>query len=287
MEDYHLKGADASPLIFLTDLLAPIYCLLSLAAIASRYVPTLAIFASHGKTWKRSSHWCWISKRCFVHFYCTGVTSLVFLAGWYNPQPPSLPLFLLFCHLLRRIYECQYVHQSRPTSKMHLAGYGLGMGHYLILPLVFVGRPAGDVSSLSLLMGAANLWMQYEQYQHHLILAQARTVNGPSYSLPPHRRWFRFVLCPHYLAEILIYFTWALLLKQQQQQQQGTAIVSDMSRPATSIWEDLLKYAAIYRHWFLFLWTVTNLTISSRNNYVWYQSRYPNLSQSALIPFIL
>jgi 3-oxo-5-alpha-steroid 4-dehydrogenase 3 len=270
--------------ICLMDLLAPFYVLLSLIAISSRSIPILATLASHGKTWKASSHWWWISKRYFVHFYVTGILSLLVATSYYwYPNPPSLAQILLFMHLLRRIYECCYVHRSRPSSQMHVAGYCLGVGHYLILPLVFFWRPTTVISSsLTLLIGIANLWMQYEQYQHHVLLAQLRTAKGPSYPLPPQRRWFRSILCPHYLAEILIYLSWALLLQLQD----NTAIMVTTQTQHTLSWITLLKTGSIYRHWFLFLWVTTNLTISSRNSYDWYRSRSSNVSQAALIPQI-
>jgi hypothetical protein len=167
---------------------------------------------------------------------------------------------------------------------MHLAGYCLGMGHYLVLPLVLAGRPQPNrVSSpLSLAIGLANLGFQYEQNKHHVILGQLRGngVSAPLYPLPPQKRWFHWVLCPHYLAEILLYLSWAVLLQLE------IATIDIPTTTTTTGWESLLLHASHYRHWFLFLWVTTNLAVASRNNYDWYKSRFPNLSQAALIPYI-
>lgn len=282
MKDHLIKENDLN----LAEFLAPFYVLLSVAAILSRRIEILKTLASHGKTCKSPSKQCWwISKKCFVHFYLAGVLSLLVATSWHwNSQPLSLPQVLLFLHLFRRIYECIYVHQSRPTSQMHIAGYLLGVGHYIILPLVFfVARPTSATPSpiLALIIGIANLWMQYEQYQHHLLLALLRTATSLTYPLPPQKRWFRYILCPHYLAEILIYLTWAILL--QLESPGMTRGETQHSMPSFLIF--LLNTGRLYKHWFLFLWVTVNLSISSRNNYEWYKSRSSKLSQSsALIP---
>jgi 3-oxo-5-alpha-steroid 4-dehydrogenase 3 len=266
------------------DLLPPFYVLLSLTAISSRAISSLATLASHGKTWKKSSNWWWIPKRYFLHFYVIGLASLLAMTTVYKDSDDHLSLAqaLLFLHLLRRVYECCYVHQSRPTSQMHMGGYCLGMGHYLVLPLVFAGRsqPNRVSSPLSLAIGLANLWFQYEQYKHHVILGQLRGngVSSALYPLPPKKRWFRYILCPHYLAEMLLYLSWALLLQPDD--------TIDVPISTTAGLENLLQHASHYRHWFLFLWVTTNLTVASRNNYDWYKSRFPKLSQAALIPYI-
>ena len=272
---------DSTVLLVMIDLLAPCYCLLSLTAIASQYLPFLATLASHGKTWKMSSQWWWIPKRYFAHFYMIGLLSfLTIYLVLDNSNPMSSAQSLAVVHLLRRFGECCLVHRSRSTSRMHLAGYFLGIGHYILLPFVFARRPIGKSSWLAVVLTVFNLWMQFEQCQHHVLLAQLRVVNGPSYSLPPAKRWFFFILCPHYLAEILIYFSWALLLQLQGD------VARNGGHQTDTPWNDFLHITTKHRHWLLFLWVATNLSISSRKNYVWYKSRSKNLTQAALIPYI-
>ena len=249
----------------------------------------------------------------------------------------------LALHLIRRIYECLKVHnmfeqqqKQKETSKMHIAGYLLGIIHYIILPFALVGRSSSSLttaanyeeysttttaadnnnhnihidnniifvlSSTSVrqsILVLFNLWFQYEQYQHHYILAQLRRQgkghgqqssssisssisSSYYYSLPPPKRWFKFVLCPHYLAEILIYLTWALMIQQQQQQQQqqrnyhqlvdnddvGSDTNNNNNKLLLLLLLDIGKHQ---RHWFLFLWVATNLTVSTWNNYDWYNN---------------
>jgi 3-oxo-5-alpha-steroid 4-dehydrogenase 3 len=222
--------------------------------------------------------WLWISKQRFLHFYLIGLLSLCIHFGLYSyPRTPSFPEITLAFHLARRSYECLFVHRYNETSKMHFLGYLLGISHYLVLPYVFVGRVSNYSSVFTCGLGVMNLLFQYEQYQHHKILAQMRSSKAiaSSYTLPPARRWFRLILCPHYLAEILLYFTWAIII--QQQNEEVEIKITRVKR--------IISLGVKYRHWFLFVWVLTNLTVSSFNNYEWYKTRFPNQPiQTALIP---
>jgi len=209
---FHVVSSIRKILYLITDLLSPGYILLSLVAIMSRYNNVLKMLSSHGKTsttgttttttsTKRmlthssfwfsfsSSRWFWISKRCFVHFYLTGLssTAIVCYCYYYNNNNNSskfikndeggdtnngtgrandenengnriiirqssmlsllmmsriimiVAIILLAVHLFRRSYECLFVQQyHKESSKMHIAGYALGLGYYLVLPLVFL-----------------------------------------------------------------------------------------------------------------------------------------------------
>jgi hypothetical protein len=276
-------------------MLAPIYILLSIAAILSRYNRLLKSLASHGKT-RHSSSYRWLDfqlpKRYFAHFYVTGLLSatwIFYLMG--EIQFLLSSQWLLFAHLCRRVYECWYIHQFRPQSKMHLAGYVLGIGHYGILPLVFVGRIRGSVPfAIEVVCCLGNLWMQYEQHMHHRILANLRPLSAHandhvSYKLPPKQRWFRWSLSPHYLAEILLYFSWAVLLSFQAAQPVDMSQWSPIFPwiPATTL--RALEFLGTQCHWFLFFWVLTNLSVSSLTNHDWYFQKCSALSQSALFPW--
>ena len=274
-------------------MLAPIYILLSIAAILSRYNSLLKSLASHGKT-RRSSSYDWlefqIPKRCFAHFYVLGLLSAASIFSLSREVHFLLSSqWLLFAHLFRRVYECWYIHQFRPQSKMHLAGYLLGIGHYGILPLVFVGRIRGSVPfAIEVICCLANLWMQYEQHMHHKILANLRPSSSPakdpvSYRLPPKQRWFRWSLSPHYLAEIILYLSWAVLLSFQPARPVDISQLSTFLPWATR--SGVLEFLATQRHWFLFFWVMTNLSVSSLTNRDWYFQKFPELSQSALFPW--
>lgn len=277
-------------------LLAPTYSILSIAAVMSRKNALLKSMASHGKTRKISSNrWLEIHvpKRYFGHFYVVGLLSaagVFYLAG--EVQWLSSSQLLLFAHLSRRAYECWYIHRFQPHGTMHFAGYLLGVGHYGILPLVFVGRSRGSVPfALNALCCTGNLWVQYEQHMHHKILAGLRPIGSAAknqdtaYRLPPKQRWFRWSLSPHYLAEIILYASWAILLSCEPSWSIELSRWYSFHLPAGSV--RALELLATQRHWFLFLWVLTNLSVSSLNNRDWYRQKCPGLSQAALFPWWL
>jgi hypothetical protein len=248
---------------------------------------------------------------------------------------------LLMLHLGRRVYECRYIQQyNDASSKMHVAGYFLGIGHYLVLPLVFwnVTGPTNHVmdndpiqdnvdktewqafypSSASLQAAAmvflvcSNLYFQYEQHRHHVILASLRSdkrkrdhdtsIPPTHHSLPPKRGLFRWILCPHYLAEIFFYLSLAFLLELGDEMMRNSTIYDEgVCEQLFTTWIHLglLKFRR-YRHWMLVIWVTTNLTVSALNSYDWYQQRYysfgpgkidnincSTIERKAIVPFLL
>jgi 3-oxo-5-alpha-steroid 4-dehydrogenase 3 len=333
-----------SCLCLLDTIITPVYVLLTIVALSSLVVPFLQDLASHGKTRDRVSTSAsiqqqhgqrsstaflpsrirrllhgdefLIQKKFFLHFYACGLLSfaVLYLGASFVTSPitdrnPSLShsttLVLLVIHLSRRFYECVYVHRWTSQSKMHVAGYLVGILHYILLPFVFVSVPCSQVSVSSLhgvrdsessrsqkwILTAASLfclWAQYQQYRHHCLLARLRSPNNTSksksksnaksktvvYSLPVGG-WFRFVTCPHYLAEILIYFAFAILLEMDIQ------IHMD---------HNYVPHAHRFRHFFLLLWVATNLTVSALTNHDWYTKHIPHhtqLGRKAIVPLIL
>ena len=240
----------------------------------------------------------------------------------------TVAVVVLVIHIARRAYECLYVQQYRnESSKMHFMGYLLGLGHYTVLPLVFWDIDASSIDIISninitdevnsfgsrivssvtkmnlssrvfiLAMTVILLWLQYEQYKHHVILADIRRVDliekkrddDPSqnrhYSIPPYQRWFRYVLCPHYLAEILLYLSFAILLEMASE-----AIIEDTTEckniesknhenlPTRGRIVTYIIQGTRFRHWTLFGWVATNLTVSAMNSYDWYNSQFKNFN---------
>ena len=111
-----------------------------------------------------------IPKKHFKHFYTIGIiyTSILFYTYTQMmimtmtttsvsepPEPiqryPSILSFtkvsivLLYIHLFRRWYECSYVHIWKESSVMHLAGYLVGLTHYILLPHVFLRLPCETI----------------------------------------------------------------------------------------------------------------------------------------------
>ena len=341
-----------SYLCLLDTLATPVYAVLTLVALSSLAVPFLQDLASHGKTRdtastsastqqqhryrssaaffrslvRRLSHGkeFLVPKKSFLHFYVCGLLSFAVLylgASFAAPTmgrnlslSHSTTLALLVIHLSRRLYECLYVHRWTSQSKMHLAGYLVGILHYVLLPFVFISMPCSHrngykegmpVSSLhfrdsessssqwviSTVVSLFCLWAQYQQYRHHCLLARLRSSNIDNkssksksnakpakilYSLPVGG-WFRFVTCPHYFAEILIYVAFAILLEMQMQMQ-------------LQIHRDHYVHTRRFRYFFLLAWVATNLNVSALLNHNWYTKHIPNhtrLGRKAIIPLIL
>ena len=332
---------------YLIIFLPPLYVLLSLAALASRFIPFLKVLSSHGKTFQQQQptyYWTVlgrsigiinisISKRYFAHFYIIGLLSLYGIqylfcgnSSYRLSVPTSIVHLLLTIHLVRRLYECHYVHQwnhgrnSSDSSRMYLAGYLLGILHYLILPLVFVQEEEKEQQNrychqnvqddneachsrstmvqfncLALIGMGLNLWAQYEQYQHHSILADLRrkkpslvdsmkkdhhhhhhpiidtTTTSTSlskyrYAILPNKRWFQYVACPHYLAEILIYFSLVVVWEQDRQSSKGTFKL--LLQPAGGTYLhpiDDLSHSYVISSTFSFLALIWNFTTGRSN----------------------
>ena len=83
------------------------------------------------------------------------------------------------------------------------------------------------------------------------------------------------------IAEILLYLSFAMILEMGP----VTEVLSGSLCRSTSTDKNfdesfalnriagLLLLSRRYRHWMLFMWVATNLTISAMNNYDWYNSK--------------
>lgn len=144
------------------------------------------------------------------------------------------------------------------------------------------------------------LWAQFQQFRHHWILANLRRCHRPkqvnrkssnqpesqqrtgnttiattdqvemapnSYELPLEG-WFEFISCPHYTAEILLYF--------------GLTALNECNCDNVE--------SQRFRSTVMMAWVVTNLTVLARVSHSWYASNFPPYAHShrwAIIPFIV
>ncbi|GAX17203.1 3-oxo-5-alpha-steroid 4-dehydrogenase 3 [Fistulifera solaris] len=166
---------------------------------------------------------------------------------------------------------------------MHIMGYCAGVAHYIWLPLAFVSVPYGtkdvmdhnntvpvdDARFLQMLVFLLGLWAQYQQHRHHRLLASLRidpqtnsSHNSPKYRIPTGG-WFRMVSCPHYLAEIILYVCFTILIQ------------FDHPTPRMGL---------------VLLFVVLNLSVTAIRTHRWYYENIPGyiqLQRRALIPFVL
>jgi len=296
-----------NPNLFVSFLLFHMYVMMSFIAMASYYcIPVLMELSRHGKTRRRNgnssstttttttnidtdttanstqhhdqqdNYWT-VPKSWFLHFYLFGLI-MVMVMLWTMTTTRSTAIatttasIVLVVHLLRRCYECMYIHKFG-NSRMHIMGYMVGLFHYMLLPWNFIHisittandnakQQPQEASTMKVLIGLFICIIgQYEQYQHHFILSTLRdtTRNATLHVSIPYGKWFNYVSCPHYLAEILIYI--------------GLTII--VQTPQTEA---------------LLFWVVTNLCISAMTNHSWYLEtfhEYAKLRRTAIIPFLV
>ena len=279
--------------------LAPVYCGLTATALVSPHTPLLRFLSQHGKTRIISTKkkapppslarvWnVTVPKRWFTHFYVMGLFNAVVVLRRRSIDVPSV---LLLLHLSRRLMECLLVHKWSTGSKMHLAGYLLGILHYLMLPWVFyskrssiqgsemtgeaIGRPPQQDDIWVATIIILNVYFQFQQYRHHYILAQLRrnqetTSNSSTSYQIPTEGWFRWITCPHYLAEIGIYGSFALLLSTEPQPPAYNNCLSTtmISNNASLV----LMFGFQHVQWFLFTWVASNLSVAAQSSHQWYR----------------
>lgn len=284
------------------SLLAPyVYITLTFLSLLSSFIPILKTLALHGK--RRDKNYSFddikqgkfmtllnhssllIGKRRFVDFYILGFFwSIIVLQCRID-----FTTTVLYIHLLRRLYECLKIHEWN-NARIHIAGYILGCLHYFLLPFIFLPDALNRrFSPTNLIYLTLNLLAQREQFLHHRILAECRRV-GNKYGgryIVPNGRLFTFISSPHYLAEIMIYFTFILFEGGHSNDEflhasNQTLIQSVMHNQLISN-ETIVKN----RHLFIFIWVVSNLGVSAHTNQQWYHkhfSTYPK-TRYRLIPF--
>jgi len=133
-------------------------------------------------------------------------------------------LLLLEFHLLRRLLECCYC-TIYGNSLMHVSGLLCGLLHYFLVPLCIVhgnlnSSNRANVSGINGIHEEDSTWTflsvmlffvsNYFQLDSHLVLYRMKLKYAESYALPTDSL-FQYVCCPHYLMEILIYFSFWMI----------------------------------------------------------------------------
>ena len=250
-----------------------------------------------------------VNKRLFLHFYVAGIifTIALWAIGQDGVESKTIfelqhvPVVLILLHLCRRTYECIYIH-AWGNGKMHIGGYFLGLLHYAFVPFVVVDSDwcCGEDIAVSYQPSKREMFQmalgtllccygQAQQHAHHKILAGLRKGGEGSsleqYSIPSGR-WFSYVSCPHYFAEILIYAAFSFMLHPLAVNAPSCETLKLIRLPASAA--SLLGVRS-YKHLVLLVWVATNLTISARASHNWYLNRfgskYPRHRKS-IIPLI-
>ncbi|KAF9163561.1 hypothetical protein DFQ26_002410 [Actinomortierella ambigua] len=205
-------------------------------------------------------------------------------------QPLSIntvPWFLLglnFLHVLRRWYESWYVERPSPTARMHVGHYLIGITFYIAVPPALwidaVEHPERVIPLWSLPPGRALMvgvgtvlffWAYYHQFACHCILASLRPKSQPrpqqdavaaakkdddspttkSVYRVPHGDWFNYFVCPHYVAEMLIYVAYYIIASASLNSPQGSTTL-------------LIVLG----------WVISNLGVVARETAAWYRAKF-------------
>lgn len=204
-------------------------------------------------------------------------------------------LLLMEAQVLRRLHETLNVFDYSPSARMHILGYLTGIFFYTAAPLSLASTCAPEVLSYVvdqiaefIVRGRARMpafefdwweflkplinlgWCQWSgaaifiwgwlhQLRCHAILGSLREHSEANEYVIPHGDWFKYVSCPHYLAEIVIYA--------------GILVASGAS--------DITV-------WLLFMFVVSNLVFAAAETHRWYRRKFDNYPpyRRAIIPFI-
>ena len=266
-------------------LLSTILLCMILCSIAVAILPNHLIFiATHGKNAKGRdgthngktmngflavvSTWT-VPKSLFTYMYIFGIiVSSYHIVSLLSPLSINIyvsghgdirwmncisSLLLLEFHLIRRLWECYYC-TIYGDSVMHVSGLFCGLLHYFLVPLCIKhgnmsnSNPISASQTWKLLSIALFFVSNYFQYQHHLILYKMKLKFADSYALPKGAL-FRYVCCPHYLMEILIYFSFLM------QSPKSLSLV------------------------FLEIWVACNLCVVAHQNLMFYRKKFKDAEQ--------
>lgn len=112
--------------------------------------------------------------------------------------------------MVQRLYECVFVHK-KSNSVIHLGILCFGILHYIFTPfsIISVNNIATKLQiflSFSLFVSGTII-----QMKSHKILSELRNSNSNAIYFYPRGFLFDLIYSPHYLGEILIYFSFVYI----------------------------------------------------------------------------
>jgi len=202
-----------------------------------------------------------VSKSLFKYMYWFGIIisfyHIIFIIMNTNIQIMDclINLLMLEFHLIRRLWECYYC-TIYGNSLMNISGLLCGLVHYFVVPLCIIYGNNNNDNNNNCILSQKNsifLWKSlsitiffvanYFQFESHLILYKLKIKYSESYTLPTDSM-FKYVCCPHYLMEILIYISFW------------------MSSPCS------LSLICLQ------LWVISNLSVVANQNLTYYKEKF-------------
>lgn len=195
-----------------------------------------------------------------------------------TPEAVIIAMTLMNIQCWRRLYECLYINVDT-GSKMNILHYIVGFAHYFCCGIGYISEAPGfaqhpensfvkwihiqpeltNITLVQLFAIGLFFYAWIHQLEAHKIFASMKRKSSSSHSVP-HGDWFKYVSCPHYLAEILIYLSQVMILGIKHR----TACL-------------------------IFGWVLTNQIIAGLMSHWWYRKNFKNYptNRKAVIPFVL
>jgi len=196
-----------------------------------------------------------------------------------TPEAVIIVMSLMNIQCWRRLYECLYVNVDT-GSKMNILHYIVGLAHYFCCAFGYISESPGFAKHPELFQSIQWIhieprltnvtiwqisavvmfaWAWKHQLTTHQILADLKKSCQVTHSVP-HGDWFQYVSCPHYMAEIIIYLSLAIIMGQKHR-----------------------------TGWIIFAWVLTNQMVAGLMSHLWYRKTfrtYPS-NRKAVIPFLI
>ena len=175
-------------------------------------------------------------------------------------------------------------------STMNITHYIVGYAHYFCAATGYVCESPGFVrsstsSSLSLSSISPVAWVLclvflaawYYELDAHKIFANLKIQNSKSHSIPSGSL-FKYVSCPHYLCEVIIYTCFMFILGLSHQ----TGVLGNKRKISKYFETNMIL---IFTVWF---WVLTNQMIAATMSHNWYRMKFKEYpaERKAIIPFI-
>lgn len=226
-----------------------------------------------------------------VSNYCYRYTEIKSNAASINITPILISLVMMLIQVTRRLYECLFITNTTQHSKMLLLQYLVGIIYYVLTPMsFFIEDLFGDYNinsynktlnlptnkkfrlgpiehRLTFVYVTVFFIASFFQHLTHRSLANLR--NGkkkPISSIKdiyplPKGALFKYVACPAYLCEIIIYVSLALTCANKNK----------------------------YIPWLNVISVFLGLTLSAKKQYSWFLEYYPGETREnwkAIVPFL-
>lgn len=222
-----------------------------------------------------------VPKSWFVHFYLISWVLCFILLVQYPPQYFScsaLCRVLFLFHSFRRLLECHFI-TDYGNSKIHVVYYIGGLVHYLAANFTILGcglyeEQRIDIAvplQFSLTNIVIVLWFVLANilqcHSHYILYRLKKSTEKKADFNESNKRYllpsggaFELCTCPHFLSEVNIYLS--------------LAILCSFSLPV----------------WLMFFWVLINQSVSAMKHYSYYYEQFPEEMErkklAILFPFI-